>query len=37
LEQEFTSALSSLYVELRETFSLTSDDLPQSPLSRMVE
>lgn len=37
LEQEFTKALSSLYRELRETFSLTPDDLPHSPQSRMVE
>ena len=37
LEQEFTNALSALYCELRETFSLTPDDLPRSPQSRMVE
>ena len=37
LEQEFTHALSGLYHELRETFSLNDDDLPHSPQSRMVE
>ncbi|HJT82196.1 MAG TPA: lysophospholipid acyltransferase family protein [Chthoniobacterales bacterium] len=37
LEREFTNAVSALYRELRERFSLTADDLPHSPQSRMAE
>ena len=37
IEQEFTDALNKLYLELRTAFSLTDDDLPQPPGSRMLE
>ena len=34
-EMEVASAFQTLYTELRETFRLTADDLPQSPQQRM--
>ena len=35
IEDELTGAFKNLYAELRETFQLTSDDLPHPPLERM--
>ena len=37
IEQEFTDALNKLYHELRSAFSLTANDLPSPPRSRMLE
>jgi 1-acyl-sn-glycerol-3-phosphate acyltransferase len=37
IETQFTDALMSLAAELRATFHLTSDDLPQPPKQRMAE
>jgi 1-acyl-sn-glycerol-3-phosphate acyltransferase len=37
IEKDFARALSNLSSELREKFSLLSDDLPQSPRQRMSE
>ena len=37
LEEEFINAVAALYRELRERFSLATEDLPHSPQSRMVE
>ena len=36
-EQDFADALNKLYLELRQAFSLSADDLPQAPRSRMLE
>ena len=36
-EQDFADALNKLYLELRQAFSLSADDLPQAPQSRMLE
>jgi 1-acyl-sn-glycerol-3-phosphate acyltransferase len=35
IERELAAAFKKLYVELRETFSLTADDLPHAPRERM--
>ena len=35
IERELATAFNNLYVELRETFSLTPDDLPHPPRERM--
>jgi 1-acyl-sn-glycerol-3-phosphate acyltransferase len=37
LEQDFVDAISKLYLELRRAFSLTADDLPHPPRSRMLD
>jgi 1-acyl-sn-glycerol-3-phosphate acyltransferase len=36
IEQELAAAFKALYAELRETFSLTTDDLPHPPKERMA-
>lgn len=36
IEQELAAAFKTLYYELRETFSLTADDLPRPPRERMA-
>jgi 1-acyl-sn-glycerol-3-phosphate acyltransferase len=36
IEQELTAAFHKLYLEVRETFHLTPDDLPHSPQERMI-
>jgi 1-acyl-sn-glycerol-3-phosphate acyltransferase len=36
IERELSAAFKNLYAELRETFSLTADDLPHPPRERMI-